>query len=357
MTGKKRQQEMLNAASSLLALTFAFFLSGVIIILTGGNPFEAVKAIIEGSIGTSSSLILTLQKTIPLIFTGLSVGLGFRAGLFNIGAEGQLYMGAILAAIIAPLFPGIPGMVLLPIIFILAAAAGALWGVIPGWMKAQRGVHEVLTTIMMNYIAIHLTLFLVKGPLRGDPYIIKTKMIPENAELPVLLRDGSLTLSLGIIIAVLTAVGIWFLLEKTVLGFRIKATGKNPEAASAAGFNVKRMVIISMAICGALAGLGGAIEITGLHHTFYGQFSPGYGFDGIAVALIGANNPIGIIFAALLFGALRASERTLQLTAGIPKNLILIIQGLIILFIGIKYILINNLLNRFKAPEQKNESD
>jgi len=337
LNDQKEHPWYFNVFSPFVALFFAFFCSGMIILFTGGNPFEALSALIEGSLGSSSSLLLSLQKSIPLIFTGLSVGIGFRAGLFNIGAEGQLYIGAITAAWIAPMLPGVHGILLIPFILTVSCLAGSFWGIVPGYLKAKRGVHEVITTIMMNYIAIHFTLFLIKGPLRGDDHIIKTKSIPSGSELPVIWSSGALTLSVGLLIAILTALTLYFILEKTTLGYKIRITGLNKDAAEAAGFNVKKITVISMAIAGMLAGLGGAVEITGLHHTFYGQFSPGYGFDGIAVALIAVNHPIGIIFAALLFGALRAAERTLQLSAGVPHNIILIVQGLVILFVGIKY--------------------
>jgi simple sugar transport system permease protein len=194
---------------------------------------------------------------------------------------------------------------------------------------------------MMNYIAIHLTLILVKGTLGADPAIVKTAALPENSQIPLIAGSGALILSYGLVIAILAAIGVWFFLQKTTGGFMIRACGKSHEATSAAGFNVKKIIVSTMLIAGALAGLGGAVEITGLHHTFYGQFSPGYGFDGIAVALLASNHPIGVIFSAILFGALRAADRTLQINAGVPHQLVQIIQGLVILFMGVRYYVLN----------------
>jgi len=328
------------------ALFFALFVSGIIILVSGNDPLKAFQALITGSVGSVDSIILSLQKTIPLIFTGLSVAIGFKCGLFNIGAEGQLYIGAIIAAWSGLFFPDLSGFIKLPFILLLSILGGALWGFFPGYLKAKKGVHEVLTTIMMNYAAIHLTLLLVKGPLRGDPHIVKTEMLPASSRLPVLFSSGALTLSLGLFIAVLIAFALHFFLNSTTYGYKIRAVGRSREAARAAGFNVKRLIILAMVIAGGLAGLGGAVEVTGLHHTFYGQFSPGYGFDGIAVALLASNNPIAVIFTAFLFGALRAADRTMQLSAGVPHQLVLIIQGLVILFVGIRYFFSRYLKNK-----------
>lgn len=338
---------ILNAAT-------AFFLSlsigGIIIWISGGSPIRALVALIEGSFGSKENIILTLQKSIPLLFTGLSIGIAFKGGLFNIGSEGQLYAGAITAAWIGCLLPDMPGIIKLPLILALSAAAGAMWGFVPGLLKAKKNIHEVLTTILMNYIAIYLTSFLVKGPLRGDPVLIKTTPLPESSRLPVLAGSKALILSWGLPLGIIAACCLWIFLRKTTWGFMLKAAGEGKAAAAAAGFNVKKIIIMTMLLAGALSGFGGAVEVTGLHYTFYGQFSPGYGFDGIAVALLANNNPLGIIITAILFGALRAADRTMQLNAGVPHQMVLIIQGLVILFIGIKF-----LNERRKIKKESNE--
>jgi simple sugar transport system permease protein len=340
---------IVNAAA---AFSLSLLISGIFIWLSGGSPLKAFIALAEGSFGSRENLILTLQKSVPLIFTGLSIGIAFKGGLFNIGSEGQLYAGAITAAWIGCLLPDIPGVIKLPFILLVSAAVGGLWGLLPGILKAKKNIHEVLTTILMNYIAIHLTSALVKGPLRGDPALIKTVPLPESSRLPVLAGSGALILSWGLPLAVITACLLWIFLRKTTGGFKLRAVGTGKDAAAAAGFNVKKIIITTMMLGGALSGFGGAIEVTGLHYTFYGQFSPGYGFDGIAVALLANNNPLGIIITAILFGALRAADRTLQLNAGVPHQMVLIIQGLVILFIGIGYLH----AKRRKAKSKKNET-
>jgi ABC-type uncharacterized transport system permease subunit len=321
------------------AFTLSLIVSGIIIWISGGSPLKAFIALAEGSFGSRENLILTLQKSIPLIFTGLSIGIAFKGGLFNIGSEGQLYAGAMTAAWIGCLLPDIPSIFKLIFILIISAAVGGLWGLLPGILKARKNIHEVLTTILMNYVAIHLTSALVKGPLRGDPVLIKSTPLPESSRLPVLAGSGALILSWGLPLAVITACFLWIFLRKTTAGFKLRAVGAGKDAAAAAGFDVKKIIIMTMLFGGALSGLGGAIEVTGLHYTFYGQFSPGYGFDGIAVALLAGNNPLGIIITAILFGALRAADRTLQINAGVPHEMVLVIQGLVIIFIGIKFIL------------------
>lgn len=336
---EKAGNSLKSISNAFMAFFLALLISGILVWIFGCNPWKALIALFEGSAGSAESIILTLQKSIPLIFTGLSIGIAFKGGLFNIGSEGQLYAGAITAAWIGLLLPDFPGIIKLPLILLLSAAAGAVWGFFPGILKAGKNIHEVLTTILMNYIAIHLTSSLVKGPLRGDPTLVKTPMLPESSRLPVITGSGALFLSWGLVIAVFTAILLWFFLQKTKYGYILRSTGAGIEASKAAGFNVKKNIILIMMFAGALSGLGGAIEVTGLHHTFYGQFSPGYGFDGIAVALLANNNPLGIIFSALLFGALRAADRTLQLNAGVPHQMIILVQGLVIIFIGIKIIL------------------
>jgi ABC-type uncharacterized transport system permease subunit len=326
-------------SNACAAFFLALIISGIIVWISGGNPWKALIALVEGSFGSSESIILTLQKSIPLIFTGLGIGIAFKGGLFNIGSEGQLYAGAIMAAWLGLILPGNSGVVKLPLILLGSAAAGAAWGFLPGFLKAKKNIHEVLTTILMNYIAIYLTSMIVKGPLRGDPTLLKTPVLPESSRLPVIAGNGALFLSWGLIIAIITALLLWIFLRKTTYGYMLRATGAGKEASTAAGFNVKKIIIFIMTLGGALSGIGGAVEVTGLHHTFYGQFSPGYGFDGIAVALLANNNPLGIIFSAILFGALRAADRTLQLNAGVPHQMIIIVQGLVIIFMGIRIIL------------------
>jgi ABC-type uncharacterized transport system permease subunit len=317
----------------LLAFILSLIIPCIIVALLRKSPLLFLALLWKGAFGSGSSFTLTLIKTTPLILTGLSVALGFRAGLFNIGAEGQLYMGGIIAAYLGVALRGLPSGLHISLCLICGFLLGAFWGFIPGWLKAKRGVHEVINTIMLNYIAIYITAALVRGPLSSGTYALRTSEINESAFLPVLWQKGPNALSWGFILALLCSLALFVFLFRTVWGYEIRAVGFNPDAAKRSGISVPNNIILTMSLCGGLAGLAGAIEVTGLHHCFYGQFSPGYGYDGIAVALLAKNHPLGVLVTALFFGALRSSDRLLQLEGGIPKDIIIIIQALIIFFI------------------------
>jgi ABC-type uncharacterized transport system permease subunit len=317
----------------LLAFILSLIIPCIIVSMLGKNPLVFLRLLWKGAFGSANFFTLTLIKTTPLILTGLSVALGFRAGLFNIGAEGQLYMGGIIAAYLGCTLKGLPASLHISICLIFGFLLGALWGFIPGWLKAKRGVHEVINTIMLNYIAIYTTTALVRGPLSSGAYSLRTKEIAPSAFLPILWEKGPNTLSWGFMLALLCSLAAFFFLFRSIWGYEIRAVGLNADAAQRSGISVQNNIILTMSLCGGLAGLAGAIEVTGLHHCFYGQFSPGYGYDGIAVALLAKNHPLGVLITALFFGALRSSDRLLQLEGGIPKDIIIIIQALIIFFI------------------------
>ncbi len=319
---------------SFQALVLAIGLGLIIVLLSVGDPLAVLEALVHGAFGSRVNLAGTLVKTVPLLLTGLSVALAFRAGLFNIGGEGQLYVGALAAAWLGSLGLRIPAVLCVPLVLGAAAAAGALWGAIPGWLRARYGVHEVINTIMMNHIAIQATDYLVNGPLRAADAVARTRRIETQARLPVLWETPSIELSWGIVFALAACAGLAWMLFRTARGYEIRAVGQGPVAAEAAGIPVGRVLVGTMALGGGLAGLAGGLEISGVHHTLYAQFSPGYGFDGIAVALLARNHPLGIIPAALLFGALRTADRWLQLSAGVPRDLVVIIQAAAILAVG-----------------------
>lgn len=311
------------------SIILALLVVALIMIATGYNPIIAYSALIRGALMTPDQI---LWNATPLILTGLSVALAFKAGLFNIGAEGQLYMGSIVASIIGIyiFFPP----VIHPIICILAGVFfGALWGLIAGLLKAYRGAHEVVTTMMLSYIAILLTEWLVTGPIKepGSAYPQSPPLQP-TALLPHLL--GSPFLHAGIFVSIGCAIGVWFFLNRTVTGYEIRAVGKNLTAAEAAGINSKRMIVLALAMAGGLAGLAGVSEILGYYRRFIINWSGGLGFDGITVAVLGLNNPFGVIFAALFFGFLRAGALSMQTLAGVPVEMVNIIQGLVVLFIA-----------------------
>ena len=319
---------------SVQALLLAIGLGLTLVLLSGGDPLAVLEALAYGAAGSRVNLASTLVKTVPLLLTGLSVALAFRAGLFNIGGEGQLYMGALAAAWLGGLDLRMPALLLVPLVLGAAVAAGAVWGTIPGWLRARYGVHEVINTIMMNHIAIQAIDYLVNGPLRAANSVARTRDIAPQAALPILWDTPPIELSWGIVFALAACAGAAWLLFRTARGYEIRAVGQGPLAADTAGISVRRVLVGTMALGGGLAGLAGGLEICGVHHTLYAQFSPGYGFDGIAVALLARNHPLGVIPAALLFGALRTADRWLQLSVGVPRDLVVIIQAAAIFVVG-----------------------
>lgn len=288
-----------------------------------GNPFVDINPISE-----------TFLRATPLIFAGLAVALGFRAGLFNIGAEGQIYIGALFATGVGVGFTDLPMFIHLPLAVFAGFVGGAVWGFIPGILKARTGAHEVITTIMLNYVSYLVVDLALRQPFlqlpgRSDPV---SKTILPTATLPQLLADQRV--HLGLILAILAAVGVWWLLFRSTKGFEFRAVGLNPSGARYAGMNISRTVVLTMVISGGLAGLAGASEILGTNHRLTPGFSPHWGFDAIAIALLGASRPVGVVGAAILFGALRAGAAPMQAQTGIPVDLVVVIQGLVILFIA-----------------------
>jgi ABC-type uncharacterized transport system permease subunit len=266
------------------------------------------------------------------------VAYGFRAGLFNIGAEGQLFMGGLAAAYLGIVLAGLPQPLNIIIMLVAAALVGAAWAFIPALLKAKVGAHEVITTMMFTYIARYLVSWLVTGPLKAEGQIPQTKALPTESTLPRLdemfafLPDSRV--HLGFIIAIVLAVVVWWILKYTTLGYESRAVGYNPWASETSGISVSMTTIKALCISGAFAGLAGATEVMGVHGRLFDQFSSGFGFTGIAVALLAKNNPLGVIFAAILFGALSAGSGTMQLLADVPSKLIFIIQALIIFLVA-----------------------
>ncbi|MGH2701673.1 MAG: ABC transporter permease [Actinomycetota bacterium] len=295
--------------------------------LVGG----AYEALFRSSLGSTNAISETLVATTPLLLAGLSVALAFRAGLFNIGAEGQSLLGIMFGAYVGFTFD-LPLVLHLPAALIAGFAGGALWGAIPGWFKAKTGAHEVITTIMLNFIAVNLVTYMLKSTLfqragRTDPI---SKQVDTTAQLPQL---GDYRVHLGILVALLMAFVVWWLLFRTTVGFRFRAVGANPHAASYAGMSVGATYIGSMAIAGGLSGLAGTTNLLGITYSVTPGFL-GYGFDAIALALLGRTHPAGVVLAAILFGALRAGSVGMQAATSIPVDIIVVIQALIIMFVA-----------------------
>jgi general nucleoside transport system permease protein len=341
----------------VLAVFVAVVIGGIVIFSAGGNPFEAYAGLIEGSFGSARALSETGIWATPYILAGLAVALAFRGGLFNIGAEGQLSFGAVAAAWVGYALPGIinmpiPAFLHVSLAIIAGVLAGAIWAAIPGYIKARWGGHEVINTIMMNYIALNLTSYLLNGPMK-DPSPLnvsaRTPLIAENARLPLIFPD--FRLHWGFILALVMAGVVWFLLWKMTLGFQIRTAGLNPDAAKYSGVNVKRMIVLTMAFSGALAGLAGAIEVVGLNYRHELGFSSGYGFDAIAIALLGKTHPAGVVVASILFGAMRNGATMMQFRTQIPVDVISVIQALILLFVAADAIV--RFIFRIRAREER----
>lgn len=315
------------------AIVLSLLVGAIFILLIGKNPLTAYVALLQGAFGDVFSLGETLENTTPLILTGLAVAFAFRAKLFNIGGEGQFLMGA-LAATWAGINLPLPPVVHLIVALLVGTIVGGLWGGIAGLLKAIRGVHEVISTIMLNFIALFFVSFMVTGPMK-EPSALdvpQTAKILETAQLLKIMPPSRL--SAGIIIALLAAGFIWWLLWKTTVGYEVRAVGLNPFAAEYAGIKPNFNMFLAMLISGGLAGLGGAIIITGLFLRYQHGFEPGYGFTAIAVSLVGGNNPPGVVMAALLFAALSQGARGMQNVAGVPQDIVLIIQALVIFFVA-----------------------
>ncbi len=288
---------------SIVAMFLALLIGAILIWISGYDVIKAYSSFFQGACGNVYNLSQSVLKTIPLIFTGLAVAVGFQSGLFNIGGEGQLYWGALASAVTALTFAQLPGVLLLSLSLLAGAAAGGFWGAISGYLKAKTGAHEVVTTIMLNYIGMLATSLLLKTFFKEPGYVDQTPMIPESARFPELIPYTKLTAAIFVGIGVILLVDLMF--KHSSLGYDLQAIGQNPGAAEYAGIPVKRYLVISMALSGAAAGLAGSTMVMGVLNRFITNFSPGYGFTGIAVAVLGRNKPWGVLLAALLFGALK----------------------------------------------------
>ncbi|MCX5801895.1 MAG: ABC transporter permease [Candidatus Eisenbacteria bacterium] len=321
-------------AVPVIAVATALLAGAAFIAAIGQSPVVVYGILLRGTFGNFYGLGQVLFKATPLIFTGLSVALAFKAGLFNIGAEGQLYIGAFAVAWVGFTFSGVPGFLLVPLCILAGALGGALWGFIPGYLKARFGTHEVINTIMLNFIAMALTGYLVTY-VYFVPETVHTQRIAAQAQIPRLeefwpvFRGSPVNLSL--FLALGAAVAVYLFLWKTKFGFELRATGSNPSAAEYGGISVGSAVITAMTLSGALSGLVGVDFVMGYKHYYEGGFSSGIGFMGIAVALLGRNHPLGVVLAALLFGAL--SYGGLVVNAIVPKELVDILQAIVILVV------------------------
>lgn len=329
----------------LANIALAFLVVGLIVEIIGVDPIHALKLLVLGAVGSSESIGYTLYYATNFIFTGLAVAVAFHAGLFNIGGEGQAYIGGLGCGLaVLALDRYLPGLLMIPLAILASAAFGAAWAAIPAWMQAWRGSHIVITTIMFNFVASALMVYLMVNVL-----IAPGSMTPQSrgfaASAAVPSTQAALqwfgiavapsALNLSLLLALLSCVGVWIFLWHTPWGYGLRTMGHNPEAALYAGTNLKRTTMLAMCLSGALAGGVAVNELLGVHHRLVLDFAAGYGFTGIAVALMGRGHPLGIVLAALLFGALQQGGA--ELAFEIPKitrEMVVVIQGLVILFSG-----------------------
>lgn len=319
----------------IASVALGFGVAAIAIITTGADPAQAYLALFQGAFTNSNAFPETLVSSVPYIFLGLGVALGFRAGLFNIGAEGQFYIGALAGVFVAYSIHGLPPVIEIGASLLAAMAAGFVYAGIAGFLKARTGAHEVITTIMLNYVAFLIANYLVTTPgLMKDPFsrTPRTPYIDTNAELPIIFPGSRL--HLGILMALVAVPLVWFLINRSTLGFRLRAVGYNPGAARAAGISVGRTTVIAMGISGALAATAGIVQMLGIQHDMTPAVAAGYGFDAIAVALLARSNPWAILPAALLFGALHNGASFMQLQTQVSSDLISIVQASVIVFIA-----------------------
>ncbi len=331
----------------LFSVFLAALIGAMLLWLSGSNPFTAYWSLLRGALGSTEAIGRTLEKATPLVFSGLAVAFAFKAGLFNIGGQGQLLIGGIVAAYLGFAIDGLPFIIHMPLALLGGSLAGALWAAIAGALKTYTGAHEVITTIMLNYIAINLTDFLANGPWKDTGIIARTPKILDTAVIPTW---GFIPL--GFVVAVLMAVLTYYLLFKTTWGYAIRTTGLNAEAAKYAGIKVGRIIILTMAFSGFLAGMGGAVESLGVIGRYQPGFNVGLGFDGITIALLAKTNPLGVIPAAILLGAMDAGGSQMQFDAGVRFQIIDVIKALILFFVSAD-IIVRKILGSRAVDEDK----
>lgn len=316
---------------TLLPLVLALVLAGIVLVIAGHNPLDVYRLLATESFGSTKRIAATLAAATPLIFTGIATAIAFRAGAFNVGVEGCVNVGGLAAAFVGFTFVSLSGLLLLPAALIAAAVVGTLWMLIPGLLKSRLDVDEVVTTLMLNFIAASLTTWLVNGPLLAPGSANSaTPMISDAARLPKLMRGS--TLNAGFLIALALVVLYWLWGKWAALGFETRLAGMNARFATASGMNVPGLVLKMMLLSGAIGGLAGGVHALGTVYRYVSGFSPGYGFVGIAVALLGRGNAWGMLLAAILFGALSTSGATIQLFSDVPIEIVNIMQGMVMIF-------------------------
>ena len=320
-----------------MAVILSFIITAFLLFFMGYNPIKVYIAMFQGSFGSVNSIATTLSKAVPLIFAGLGIGLALKAGMFNIGGEGQIYIGSFVASVVAILLPPYLGIVSLIVSFIAGTMAAMIWAGSIGFIKSKFNINEVIICIMTNYIAILLTSYLLKTFFQSEgSSVSQSDILPVGLSTIVPRTQLTSALYLGLIFSVL----IYILLKYTVFGYEVNAMGDNPNAAHASGgINITKMSVLVMGLSGAIVSLAGITDVFGKYGRFIDGFSPGYGFTGIAIAVIGKCNPFGIILSSILFAALDAGALRANRVESVSINIVMVIQGLVVIFVSTPYII------------------
>ena len=333
--------QIVDGLLPVFATLAALAVGAVMLLALGANPIKAYGALIEGAFGSQNNLAETAVKAVPLLLVGLGICISFRANVINIGGEGQMIIGAILGTLLGLVLTGWPGWMVIPLALLAGFVGGAIWGAIPGALKAYFGVNEILSTVMMNAIAVQIMNYLLRGPMIDPAQAELASQIPQTASLDAAFRLPRLVptrLHLGAAIAIALAILVYILLWRTTLGYRIRAVGQNPDASRYGGIRVRRQVVIALLLSGAFAGLAGVTQVYGLNYRMITDgsatgFTGSAGFNGIVAALFGQLHPIGTIPAAFFFGALLVGANSLQRAMQVPSAFILALNGLVVIFV------------------------
>ena len=327
------------------SILLAFVCGGLMLLLLDLNPIQIYKTMLVMTFSDPYSISEIFVKSIPLILSALSFAFAFKAGLFNIGADGQFYMGALAAVVISLKLSSLPRAAILMIAFVLSIVLGSLWSGVSGYLKAKFNANEIIITIMLNYVAFQIVNFMVNGPIKEQMGAYpQTDPIPKHSYIPVLIPQTRL--HWGLVVALIFSAIFYIILMKTTLGFKVRSVGLNANAAEYAGINKNRVIIVTMMITGAFAGLAGFLEINGVQHILIQGFAPNIGGEGTIIALLAYTNPIGIVFASIFFGFLKVGANIIQQTSKVPTSAITMIEGFVVIFVLISYYIQNQMLQR-----------
>ena len=350
---KGKKEIMANVLTPLVIICMAFLFASVLILSAGFNPVAAFYHLFAGAFGTKASLINTINKAVPIAFAGFAVALSKKAGIFNIGIEGQLIFGAFGSVLPGIFLKGLPAVIHIPVCLLSGMLFGAAYALLPTLLFVKRGTNLMVMGLMMNNIASLVITYLIVGPFAGkNATVSSTEMVEESAFLPYIITKPN-KLSIGILIVFAVAFLMWLFINKTSIGYELKMCGANRQAARYSGIKVTFYMTAALLLSGALGGLAGGVEILGNYHRMYDSFSPGYGFDGIPIALLTGGNPIGVIAGALLFGALRVGAMKMQTQVGVSTEIITVIQGTLVVLIACESLIRFQLSRAGRRKEEK----